>query len=305
MYHFIINPNSRSGLGLQVWNEVEAILKEKEVEYIPYFTKYQRHAIQIVNDITCDGEPHTLVVLGGDGTMGEVVTGIAYPEQVTIGYIPIGSGNDFARSLKISKDPAIALQNILDANTIKPLDVGVLEYKNKKRHFAVSSGIGVDAAVCHAVCVSKLKYILNKLKLGKFTYALLTIDRLFNSKPDKMTLLLDEKKELSFDKVHLAAAMNQPYQGGGCMFCPNAKSDDGTLDLIVIADIPKIMVLLILPTIFFGMHIYLKGVHIYRCKKVEITSEIPLAVHSDGEPIFLQRNLTYSVEPGFAKIILP
>lgn len=305
MYHFIINPNSRSGLGLTVWNEVEALLKEKEVEYTPHFTKYQRHAIQIVQDITSDGEPHTLIVLGGDGTMGEVVTGIAYPELTTIGYIPIGSGNDFARSLKISKEPKEALQHILDAKNIRPLDVGVLKYRNKMRRFAVSSGIGLDAAVCHEVCVSKLKLILNKIKLGKLTYALLTIDRLFNSKPSKMTLLLDDTKELKFEKAHLAAATNQPYQGGGCMFCPNAKSDDGTLDIIVIADIPKVMALLILPTIFFGMHIYFKGIHIYRCKSAEIQSENPLPVHSDGEPIFLQRNLTYSIEPGFTNIILP
>ena len=223
MYHFIINPNSRSGLGLTVWNEVEALLKEKEVEYTPHFTKYQRHAIQIVQDITSDGEPHTLIVLGGDGTMGEVVTGIAYPELTTIGYIPIGSGNDFARSLKISKEPKEALQHILDAKNIRPLDVGVLKYRNKMRRFAVSSGIGLDAAVCNEVCVSKLKLILNKIMLVKLTYALLTIDRLFNSKPSKMTLLLDDTKELKFEKAHLAAATNQPYQGGGCMFCPNGK----------------------------------------------------------------------------------
>ena len=103
MYLFIVNPNSRSGLGRKVWNEVEVVLKEQNIDYQVFFTKYQRHAIQIVESLTSDGQEHTLVVLGGDGTIGEVLTGIVHPEKITLGYIPIGSGNDFARAAHLSK----------------------------------------------------------------------------------------------------------------------------------------------------------------------------------------------------------
>ena len=69
MYTFIINPNARSGLGRKIWNELEEILKERNIEYQALFTKYQRHATQLVRDLTSDGREHTIVALGGDGTV--------------------------------------------------------------------------------------------------------------------------------------------------------------------------------------------------------------------------------------------
>ena len=157
MYLFIVNPNSRSGLGRKVWNEVESVLKEKQIEYQAYFTKYQRHATKIVEELTSDGKEHTLVVLGGDGTIGEVLTGIVYPEKITLGYIPIGSGNDFARGLGLPKESAKALDIILHSQVRRKLDLGVLKYGNKKRRFGVSSGFGYDAAICYEICVSPFK----------------------------------------------------------------------------------------------------------------------------------------------------
>lgn len=305
MYHFIVNPNARSGLGKEVWADVKKKLEEEKIEYKAHFTKYQRHATKIVSEITADGEDHTIVALGGDGTVGEVVTGIQYPEKVTLGFIPIGSGNDFARGLKLSKEWESALNTALHSNNIKKLNLGCLTYQNKKRRFAVSSGIGYDAAICHQVCVSKLKKVLNKLKLGKLAYVALSLDRLYHADPKEMTIILDDEKELYFEKAYFATAQNLPYEGGGCKFCPDAKSDDDMLDLIVVANIKKYQAIPILLTVFTGKHTKLKGVYLYRCKKAEIKSAVPLPLHSDGEPIFLQRNLTFSLETSSTKIILP
>lgn len=305
MYHFIVNPNARSGLGAVIWNDVEKKLKEEHTEYEVHFTKYQRHATKIVNEITSDAQEHTIVALGGDGTIGEVVTGLAYPEKTTLGYIPIGSGNDFARGLKIPKDWESALNAILHSNNHKKLNLGSLTYPNRKRRFAVSSGIGYDAAICHQLIVSKIKKILNKLGLGKLAYVGLSLDRLYHLEAEKMTVIFDDEKEVHFEKGYFATAQNLPYEGGGCMFCPDAKSDDDLLDVIVIADIPKIYAIPILLTVMSGKHTKLKGVHLYKCKKAEVRSEVPLPVHSDGEPIFLQRTVTFEVEPVSTKIILP
>lgn len=305
MYHFIVNPNSRSGLGREVWGKIERMLDFRKIEYHVYFTKYQRHATKIAAQITSDGEEHTIVALGGDGTIGEVATGLKYPEKVTLGYIPIGSGNDFARGLGIPKDPMAALDTILYSSNTKKLNLGQLTYPDRHRRFAVSSGIGYDAAICHQVCVSKIKKFLNKLKLGKLAYVGLSLDCLYRMTPREATIVLDDEKTLHFDKTYFVTAMNLPYEGGGCKFCPKARPDDDMLDIIVIADVRKIGALPILLTVYAGLHTRLPGVHLYRCKKAEVKSSIPLPVHSDGEPIFLQREVVFSVEGSSARIILP
>ena len=97
MYDFIVNPNARSGLGGRIWKELEQLLKEQKAEHRVHFTKYQRHASRIAEEITTDGEEHTIVVLGGDGTVNEVLNGITELSKVTMGYIPMGSSNDCAR----------------------------------------------------------------------------------------------------------------------------------------------------------------------------------------------------------------
>lgn len=118
-----------------------------------------------------------------------------------------------------------------------------------------------------------------------------------------MEILLDDTKRLHFKRVFFASAFNLPYEGGGCKFCPDAKPDDDLLDFIVIANVPKIIALAILPTVFSGKHTRLPGVHIFRCKKAEVHSKIALPVHSDGEPIYLQKDVSFSLEPETLKII--
>ena len=116
MYTFIANPNARSGRGILLWKQIEKILQEKEIEYKVLFTKYQHHATRLVHDLTSDSASHTIVVLGGDGTLNEVIDGIVYLDKVTLGYIPLGSGNDFARGLGLGsmKTVGIICPNIDD-----------------------------------------------------------------------------------------------------------------------------------------------------------------------------------------------
>ena len=110
MLHFIVNPCARSGLGKIVWEKIEQKLADEQVAYQMYFTQYKCHATKIAQEITSDGHQHTLVVLGGDGSINEVINGICYLDKTTLGYIPLGSGNDFARGLQIPSDPEKALE---------------------------------------------------------------------------------------------------------------------------------------------------------------------------------------------------
>lgn len=303
MYTFIVNPNARSGLGLKLWHETETVLISRQIPYQVHFTKYQNHAATLVREITSDLERHTIVVLGGDGTINEVINGIVQLDKVTLGYIPIGSGNDFARGTGLPKDTLEALQNVLSPSGYTPLNVGVLEYEQKTRRFAVSSGIGFDAGVCHEVMVSKLKVLLNKLHLGKLSYAAVALHRMATLDPAPMTVVLDGHRTFSFERTFFATTMNLRYEGGGFCFCPKADCGDDLLDVIVIADMPKLKALALLPTAFFGLHVHFKGVHVYTCRSAEFKSQKPLPVHADGEPVFLKREVRMRLEDEKLRLI--
>lgn len=304
MYHFIVNPNSRSGLGQSIWKQIEPTLKQKNINYEAHFTKYQGHATKIAAQITASKEPVTLVVLGGDGTINEVVGGICSLSLVTLGYIPTGSSNDFARGFGLSKEPLKALEQILHPTKTVPMDVGLLTYKNKARRFCVSCGIGFDAAVCHEAVVSRLKILFNKLGLGKLTYLGIALRQLSLSRKCNAVIMLDNDKEIHFTNVLFVAIMNHRFEGGGFMFAPDAKTDDGLLDICVIADMPIMKILFCLPTAFSGHHRMFKGVHSYTCNEAHIHTDLPLAVHTDGEPVFLQRQIHVACEPQQIRVIL-
>lgn len=239
MYIFITNPNARSGLGHKIWDNIETVLKKRGVSYQVYFTKYQQHATKIVRQITSDHERHNIIVLGGDGTVNEVINGIDGLANVTLGYIPIGSSNDFARGLGLPADPLKALENILAPVRHLAINIGVLEYGDKRRRFSVSTGLGFDAGVCHEVMVSRLKVFLNKIKLGKLSYAGVALHRMASLDPKDMTVIMDGTRKLDCHKVYFATAMNLGYEGGGFKFCPKADCADDLLDIIVISDMPR------------------------------------------------------------------
>lgn len=303
MYSFIVNPNAKSGLGQIVWDDLERLLKKSNISYEVYFTKYQRHATEIVSKLTSDGNEHIIVALGGDGTVGEVVNGIVDFDKTILGYIPIGSSNDFARGLELPKKPLEALKVVLKQPNLHAMNIGEISYKNKKRRFAVSSGIGFDADICHEAVVSHVKKFLNKLKLGKLTYVMIALHRLFITKPCEMTLTFDNGKTETFKSAYLVALMNNKYEGGGVMFCPKAKNNDDKLDLLIVSDVSKLKILALLPLALLGWHVYFKGANERTCKTVQIHAERALPLHTDGDPYFLQRDISARLLPEKLRVI--
>lgn len=305
MYTFITNPNARSGLGAKVWKELEQILKEKAVSYDVHFTKYQRHATQIVRDLTSDGMEHTIIMLGGDGTVDEVINGITNLSKVTLGYIPIGSSNDFARFFGFRSDPVQTLQKILDSTDTTLMNVGHITYHKceKSKRFAVSAGAGFDAAVCHQSVTSRIKVALNRLHLGRLTYVGIALTQLLALKPCTVHVSIDGKEEVSYEKTYFVAAMNHPYEGGGFKFCPDADPCDGKLNLTIIAGLPKLKVLFLLPTAFKGWHTIFKGVHTFSCNQFALRSDQALPLHTDGEPVPYSDTMTASLEHETVKLI--
>jgi YegS/Rv2252/BmrU family lipid kinase len=302
MYYFIINPKSRSGAAKKMWKQLRLILDVKQVEYSVFFTRYQGDAKKYAHRLTADSREKTLVVVGGDGTLNEVVSGICDFDRVTLGYIPTGSSNDFARSIGISANPEEALNGILSASHSTKVDIGHIASNGKTRNFIVSAGFGMDAAICHQVSISRLKYILNCLGLGKLTYVLLALQQLFLCQPSHMLITVDGKS-YEYDKVYMTAIMNMPYEGGGCMFAPKARWNDQQLDLCVIEGLGKLKILCLLPTVFFGKHILFDGIHVLRGRSIAMASRKARIVHTDGETFNPKKTLTASCNVGQLRII--
>lgn len=305
MYTFIVNPNARSGLGMQIWTELQGTLEQRKIQYEVCLTRSRNHAFHFTKALTGDGKEHMIIAMGGDGTVNEVINGIQDYSKVTFGYIPIGSSNDFARGLSLTGDPGRALNVVLDIPHIEEIDVGSITYGMKTRKFAVSSGIGFDAAICHEAMVSRIKVFLNRIGLGKLTYAGIALHRILFDAPVRINIQTDQGDTVTFEQAYFAAVMNLPYEGGGFKFCPQARCNDGQLDILVIANMSKFKILALLPTAFKGWHVRFKGVYTYRCREVSIETSKALPVHTDGEAVFLKRQIHVSCAPQKLRMILP
>ena len=181
MYYFIINPNSRSGKGALIWRDLENILRERNIKYQTFFTEYKGHAVKLSASITAsipEDSQIKLIAVGGDGTIQEVLSGVKDISRVIFGYIPTGSGNDFCRSMKLPQDPMKALELILSDKRPHLMDVPHISCGSSSSRFAISCGIGFDAAVCHEVGVTPMKKVLNKIGLGKLVYLFVALKQL-------------------------------------------------------------------------------------------------------------------------------
>lgn len=280
---FIVNPASKTGRGIEIWREVEKVLKGSEIEYEVFYTKRIGHATELARQLTEGEGEHMLVALGGDGTVNEVVNGIVRLKDTILGYIPTGSGNDLAGGLGLPTDPMTSIEHILENKSHLQMNVGVVEAGGVRRRFAVSSGMGWDAAICHEVAVSKLKKILNKLKLGKLSYVAIAVKQIFAFKTQPMEIQIDNKPPVKFVKNFFSAVMNSPYEGGRVMMCPSASWSDDLLDICIVDSVPKLKLLLVIPLAYRGLHKFFKGVHIKRGEKITLKSAKPLPMHVDGE----------------------
>ena len=297
MYHIIINPASRSGRGAKIWSEqIEPALKESNAVYQTYFSKKAGEVKHLAAQITAehpDDPDLKLIILGGDGTVNEALQGIADPSKVILGYIPTGSSNDLARDLHIPKEPKAALDLILRDATPRVMDLGRLTYLDadqpeESRLFAVSCGIGFDAAVCAEAMHSPIKDTMNRIGLGKLTYLGIALKQLITARKVSCTLTLEDtvhnrQENLALPRFLFVTCMSHRYEGGGFMFCPSADDHDGVLDLCSVGNISKGLVLLALPTAFFGKHYFVKGINAHTATRMSITTSSPLWVHTDGE----------------------
>ncbi len=286
MYYFIVNPKSKSGRGLAVWNTVKQELDERKINYKYFVTTHKTHASKFTKQICAENEGiNYIVAVGGDGTVNEIINGISDYSKVILGYIPTGSGNDLAKGMKISLDPIEALNSILNSTRYLHVDHGQMTFLDSdtiSRRFCTSTGIGLDASICIKGLNSRAKYILNKIGLSRIIYGLITFKKIFTLKLVDATIIVDGKKT-KYEKVAFITSLIQKSEGGGLLMAPNAKFNDRKLSIFMIHGMSKIKLLFCLGFLFIGKKPKFKGVESFDCTKIEIQTSEKLKVHVDGK----------------------
>ncbi|MBB6449105.1 YegS/Rv2252/BmrU family lipid kinase [Geomicrobium halophilum] len=274
MYYFIVNKVSGNGKACAIWSEVRKVLETREIDYEVFFTAQPKHATAIVKNL----KKGAVIVIGGDGTVHEVINGLV-GFDIPLGIIPAGSGNDFARALKIPKDYREALDRILRGKS-KAVDIGRIGGE----YCVTVIGVGFDGQVAQIVNDSKHKKWLNVFRLRKLQYIISVFKVLFGFKPVDMTISVDHQ-EIVMKNVWLIAVANFPYYAGGMVICPNAKGSDGLLELCIVHGMSKLQFVRVFPSVFKGNHISHPSIKMLSGKQIEIDSTPAMVVHGDGEII--------------------
>jgi YegS/Rv2252/BmrU family lipid kinase len=233
----------------------------------------------------------TVVAWGGDGTMNEVATGLAF-KDASLAVVPSGSGNGLARELGIPFDAASAL-DVAFTGAERVIDAGDID----GRLFFNIAGIGLDARVAHRFAVDGLE------KRGFARYIAITIRELSRYQPDLLTVTTPASSATR--PSLLVAIANGRQYGNGAMIAPEARLDDGRLDLVIISARALMRACLELPLVFMGKIDRLAGVTMERTESATITSPYPVVYHLDGEPIAGTLSLSVKVQPRALKIRVP
>ncbi len=270
MYDIIVNPLGGKGKSLKALKAAEKIFAERGVEYTVHNTEYAGHATELARELSRKPEAKILV-FGGDGSFNEVLNGIENFENVTLGIVPCGTGNDFVRASGHPTKIKEAIDLILKDNVgyIDYIDVG-------SRRCLNVAGAGMDVDVL-------LRYASMKAFRGKLKYYASLIDTLIHVKWHKLRLTIDGK---TMDKsVFMIGVGNGTCIGGGMPICPDAKVDDGLLSVVIVNEMKKSRIPVELPGFLSGKHVKKDYTEVYSAKEVTVEVLDDGKIELDGEVI--------------------
>ena len=228
MYYVISNPTAGKRGNKYCLGLTTKFFDEKGVDYEVYETTRRGEAKDIAERLTSEGKTE-LVVVGGDGTLHEVLNGIVNPTECKIGLIPAGTGNDFADAMKIPRDPEKAAELILKGET-KPTDY--LEMDGVRCMNV--AGMGIDVDILEECQRGKMK--------GKAKYFLSLLKCMFKFKG--LDVSYEKNGEKIEEKVLITAVCNGSQFGGGLKVCPGAVIDDNKMEVVVVRHIKGVFKLL-------------------------------------------------------------
>lgn len=295
---FIINPVAGKGrYQAEIAGNINALLKNKEIEYEIYHTKYKGDVKPFVDSKCQDKSPVVFYACGGDGTLHEVINAAVSYDNASVGVIPCGSGNDFVKNF----DNHFLFQDIeaqVSGETVK------LDMIKAQNEYAVSvCNIGFDAdAAFNMHKFKKIPFIT-----GSGCYILSVLYCLLKKLGKKLKVVLDDG--YTFEGTFLlGVAANGHSYGGGYKCAPKALINDGVIDICFVNKMSRFEILGLIGSYKNGMHLEngkLKDYITYKkCKTVKIISQESINVCIDGEN-YVFEELDFEIVPESLKFRLP
>jgi YegS/Rv2252/BmrU family lipid kinase len=279
----ILNPHAGSGRGQKDQAEIIRLLDKSEIQYRMAVSDYPKHTIQLIIHAIADGY-RKIIVAGGDGTLNEVVNGIfsqatCPPEEIVVGVIPVGTGNDWIKTFGIPNDYHAALEIILKGDVMQQ-DVGRIAYTEnniqKVCYFANMAGFGFDALVA-----GKTNTLKNLGRSGISLYLQALGSSFWNYRTGKMHLILDD--QILDEEIFSVSAGIGKYNGGGMMQAPRAIPDNGLFQVTVIRKIALFGIIRNLMGLYSGEFIKDRRVSTHFASHISISSDQLIAGEADGE----------------------
>lgn len=279
MYYIIANELHIKGKGAEKLDTVKAVFNRAGIEYEVLFTARKGHATEYAKEIT-SGHGHTIIAMGGDGTLHEILNGFENFEDNALGLIPFGTGNDFAAAAGIPLDTKQAAEIIAFR---APSKIDFIQLSSGLRSLNVV-GMGIDVDVLERTYAGKFH--------GKSKYFRSLIASLFKFKSCNFTVEYDGKSEKRYGLI--AALGNGSQFGGGIKICPDAKIDDGYLDLIIVDYISRTKLIAALLKLMRGKVNTIKEATVARVKSAKFIMDKPdFTIQAEGE---LYKNMPIEAE---------
>jgi diacylglycerol kinase (ATP) len=246
-----------------------------------------------------DGGATLVVAVGGDGTLNEVVNGIA-GRDVDLATIPLGTGMDFVRSHGIPTGFEDAVRVAL-AGAPRTVDAGRVRYRTwggeaAERWFANVGSVGMSGAVAQRVNG------MSKAFGGRATFFYALTRVFFEWENTEVTVRLDGGERRG--RMHDVVVANGAWHGGGMMLAPDARPDDGLFDVVLIGDVGKVDFLTTAPKIYKGRHVLHPKVEVVRSARVEVDAGEHLPIEVEGEQIGTTPAI-FEIVPGALRVRVP
>ena len=278
---FLVNPASANGSTGKRWPELEQRAAALGLRGRSVFSEAPGQLGELAARAIDEGA-ELLVVVGGDGTVHEVVDGLVKAgraRDVELAVLPRGTGKDFVRSLRIPRkfDDAIELAR---SGRVREIDVGKATYRapdgtDVEAYFANFGGVGISGGIADRSNRTS-KALGGRLS---FIWATLVVFARWRS----AAITLDVDGERRSGQMFEAVAMNGDYTAGGMWMAPEASPDDGLLDFVTIGDVTKLDFVTTFPKLYRGKHLSHPKIDLVRGRRMRVEADTPLPIVLDGE----------------------